>query len=260
MNLLKPMSDGWHRRAFGGVAYPAGAPMPESATPILHVEDDAESGLLVDRSVTPEEKLQPKSLFELVTTRLQSVKPRNKKRAHEVAKILADLQEPLLALDELFATLDAERVEDLQETWEALQTQGRELKKRIESELTGDVYTAMLAWNAAEEKKGHAKGRLQQAFEARRTVKLDRYSTRENLKSAEERYRSALQALETASAEHLEAERKKAEAENAKLLASSKLRGIEMAMDQCVAEIQGVAYHDPNNFGLSTATPARIEQ
>ena len=56
MNLLKPASDGWHRRAFGGIAYPVGQSLPESATPIIHVEDDQESRLIIDDIGGPKER------------------------------------------------------------------------------------------------------------------------------------------------------------------------------------------------------------
>jgi hypothetical protein len=274
--MEKPLSARLHERAYGGspmstgldpelvaqsfgVSYPVGESLPESRTAIIHVENETESGLVIDDINGPKEKSAQRSLYEIVTARLRSIKPRNKKRAQEVAQTLADLQEPLKALDELVATLQEEREEELQATWEQLQTQGRELKKRIDSELEGNVFTAMLAWNAAEEKRGKAKGRLGQAFDSRRAVKLDRYSTRAQIKSADDRYASAVEALQAASALHLEAERNKAQAENAKALASSKLRGIEIAMDRCVAEIQGVAFHDPAT-GLSIDPSAFLAQ
>jgi uncharacterized membrane protein YkoI len=60
----------------------------------------------------------------------------------------------------------------------------------------------------------------------------------------------AARAFNTAKALHLEAERRKAEAENARTLAQSELISVERAMDQAVAEMNGTVYHDPE-LGLS---------
>src|SRR5277367_2917952 len=117
MNNLKPLSQTLHERFYGGpslgVSYPVNESLPESGTPVCHVENDQESGLLIDRLRTPKEKVIPQSLFEIVASRLQSIKPRSKARSKEVAQMVADLMEPLALADELIATLEAERVEDL---------------------------------------------------------------------------------------------------------------------------------------------------
>jgi chromosome segregation ATPase len=262
--MEKPMSQRLHERFFGGspnlgVAYPIAEPLPESATPIEHAENEQESRLIIDDINPPKERPALRSLVEIVGARLQSIKPKSKQRARQVAQMIADLQEPLESADEMYATLEAERVEDLQKTWDELQNQGRELKRRINNELQAAVNSSMMVWNAAEEKRGRAKARLQQAFESRRAVKLDRYSTQEQNKAAEAKYASALQAFEASKSEHVDAERAMAQAENEKTIAQSRLSNVEIAMDRVVAEIQGVKFHDPQT-GLSVDPTSYLQQ
>jgi hypothetical protein len=263
--MEKPMSQRLHERFFGGspnlgVAYPIAEPLPESDSPIIRGEDQQETALIIDGIATPKPKPAPESLFAVVTGRLQATKPRDKARAKQVAQALADVQGLLLAADELVATIDEERLEDLHQTWEALQNEGRALRHRIESELTAAVNTAMMNWNECEAKKVRAAGVLQARIDERTALKKERYSSKQQLADADRKVSAAVAAHNASKALHLEAERKKAEVENAKRLASSRLRGIELKMDAIAAEIQGVAFHDPDNFGLSTAIPVPPKQ
>ncbi len=274
--MEKPMSQRMHEKVFGGsplstgldaalvaqsfgVALPVGESLHESDSHIAHVEDLRESPLLIDGIASPKAKPARKSLFEIVTSRLRSIKPRTKERAKQVAQALSDLQEPLMALDELIATLEAERFEDLQKTWDELQSQGRDLRRRIENEFTAVVNSSMMAWNDAEANKVRAKTMLETRIGERRALRLDRYSTKQQLADADLKVQTAVGALNAAKALHLEAERNKMEAENAKRLASGKLRAIEIAMDRCGAEISGVQYHDPAT-GLAIDPTANLAQ
>ena len=194
-----------------------------------------------------------------MTARLHSIPAQTRERSQQVEQLLVDAREYLEAADEMYATLESERVEALQTTWNELQNQGRQLRKRINNDCQIVVNDAMRDWRAAEEKKGRAKAQLAVAFQSRRAIKLDRYSTVEQKKAAETKYQSAVQAMETAISEHIEAEQGLALAENAQTLAQSKLSNLEIAMDRITAEIQGEKFHDPQT-GLSIDPSAYLEQ
>lgn len=259
MNLLKPASQRWHEKAFGGISYPVGQPLPESVTKIEHVENDQESRLIIDDIAGPKERPVLRSLLEIVSVRLHSIPAQTRERSQQVEQLLVDAREYLEAADEMYATLESERVEALQTTWNELQNQGRQLRKRINNDCQIVVNDAMRDWRAAEEKKGRAKAQLAVAFQSRRAVKLDRYSSREQIKAADDKYTVAVRALETATIEHIDAERALAQAENEQTLAQSKLSNLEIAMDRITAEIQGEKFHDPQT-GLSIDPLAHLEQ
>jgi chromosome segregation ATPase len=259
MDLLKPASDGWHRRAFGGIAYPVGQSLPESATPIIHVEDDQESRLIIDDIAGPSERPALRSLVEIVGARLHSIPAQTRERSQQVEQLLVDAREYLEAADEMYSVLEAERVEALRQTWDKLQTEGRALRKRINNDCQIVVNDAMRDWREAEAKKGRAKAQLAVAFQSRRAIKLDRYSTVEQKKAAETKYQSAVQAMETATVEHIDAERALTQSENEQTLAQSKLSNLEIAMDRLTAQIQGEKFHDPQT-GLSIDPLAHLEQ
>jgi hypothetical protein len=113
------------------------------------------------------------------------------------------------------------------------------------NEVQAAVNTALSTWGDAEVKKVRAAQKLKAAKDSRRSVHNDRYSTEQEYAAADEKVTKAARALNTAKEEHLEAESAKATAENALALGRSELRGIEIGMDQCVAEPNGTVYHDP---------------
>jgi hypothetical protein len=233
-----------------GVALEVGESLHESSQPIRHLEDEQQSALLLDNNKTPTAKPEPKSLFVIATTRLRSIEPRTKERAQQVAQLIADSQETLNAIDEMVATLEQERVEATQQRLDELRTRGREQRHRVNNELRGKVNTSLMNWNEAERNKVQASTRLQSRIDIRRALRLDRYSSDEQLAAADEKVASAVRKLNAAKAVHLEAEKKKADAENNLALGQSALRAIEIAMDQCLAELKGQTYHDPTT-GLS---------
>ncbi|MGB8801872.1 MAG: hypothetical protein WCC97_14400 [Candidatus Acidiferrales bacterium] len=240
-----------------GVAYEVAESLPESEGAIRHAEDERESGLLLDTKKTPATKPALQPLLAIAIGRLRTINPRTPERAHLVAQLIADSQETLAAIDEMVATLDRERVEALETRLEELRTLGRAQRKHLDT-LQSNVYTAMLVWNGAEEQKVKADSRLQIAIEHRRALRLDRFSSDEQLGAADEKVTSAVRKLNAAKDVHLRAERQKAEAENALALGQSELRAIGIAMDRCLAELKGQIYHDPET-GLSVE-PIAVRQ
>lgn len=241
-----------------GVALEVGESLPESARPIRHVEDETESALLYDPKQTPTDVPDSRSLFELATARLQILKPRTAERAAEVQQLLADLQPHLLALDEMVGILEAERREAIEIRLEELRTQGRKLRHRINVELTGAAMTAMVHCNSSQEAKAKAEARLMNQVEKRRRLRLDRFSSNDQLVAAEEKVTSAARALMVAKEAWLKDLQAMGEADNAVALAQSELQGIRTAMDRCLAEIKGLRYNDPAT-GLSV-TPIAVQQ
>jgi hypothetical protein len=233
-----------------GVSYPAAKSLPESELAIRHVEDDVESSLLLDVKKTPQQKPQPQSLLKIVTSRLQSIKPRTQARADQVREMVAELQEPLAAADELVTVLEMERFEELETRFQELQELGRELRERIGGELQGEVYTAMQDLNASEAVKVKCVTRLETLQAEKRVLHRDRFASDKDLKAADAKVKMAADAVIKARDAALEGQRAFAIAENNLKLAQSEVRGIGIAMDRCQAEIAGAAYHDPT-LGLS---------
>jgi hypothetical protein len=141
---------------------------------------------------------------------------------------------------------------------EELRNRGRDLRQRLDNDLQGDVYTAMMVVNEAERNKVMAEQKLESRIISRRKLRLDRYSTDEQLLAANAKVKSAVRKLNDAKAVRLEAEKQRNEADNALALGSSELRGIEIAMDRCLAELKGIPYHDPN-LGLSTDPTSQLQ-
>jgi uncharacterized protein YoxC len=243
-----------------GVAYEVDESLPESPAPIRHVEDEPqESGLLLDKLKPLTPKSEPVPLIVIATRRLNSIKPRTKEMAQQVAQMIADIQAPLLAVDELVGILAMERVQAIEESLEQLRTRGRNLRSRVNNELQAAVYTAMSVVNAAEEAKVKAQTKLEGHISRLRQLRLDRYSTNEQLFTADERVKSSVRELNAAKEIRLQAEKRKAEADNALAIAQAERVGIEIAMDQCVAELQGQPYHDPAT-GLSVDPLSHLQQ
>lgn len=241
-----------------GVVVDVNEPLHESATALRHAEDEQESALLLDTRKTPTEKAAPQSLFAIATARLRAIPARTKERSQEVAQLIALLQEPLMAADEMVSILEQERADAIELRMEDLRTRGRNQKRHVNQVLRAAVNTSLMNWNEAEKIKVHASTKLQSRIDERRALRLDRYSTNEQLAAANEKVYSAVQKLNAAKESHLKAERAKADAENALTTGHAQLRAIEIAMDQCLAELKGTAYHDPNT-GLSTQ-PVAMQQ
>jgi len=245
-------------RSFG-VAYEVNESLPESPTAIRHLEDEQESSLLLDTKKRPTQLAEPKSMFVIAIARLRSVKPRTREREQQVAQLIADSQETLVAIDEMVAVLNAERTDAIEARLEELRTRGRELRKRVNWDLPGDVLTAEQIVNVAEQQKVSAQSKLQSHIDRRRALRLDRYSSNEQLVAADEKVASAVRKLNAAKESRLQAEKKKNEATNALAIATSELRGIEISMDQHLAELKGQPYHDPST-GLSVDPLAYLQQ
>jgi hypothetical protein len=235
-----------------GVVIPVNESLPESALEIRHVESDLPSELILDHKKTQAPKPAPQSLLSLVTERLHSIKPRTQERADHVREMLAELQEPLAAADELLTVLEMERFEALDERFQQLQERGRELRERIGGELQAKLYTAMQDLNNSESVKVKCLTRLETFQTEKRTLSRDRFASDKDLKAADEKVKVAAQALIKAKDAALEGQRAFATAENNLKLAHSELRGIEIALDQITAEISGAQYHDPET-GLSVS-------
>ena len=236
-------------RSFGA-AFPVAEPLPESEREIRHVEADIESALIIDGIKTPQEKPRPQSLLTIVTSRLQSIKPRTQVRADEVRETLAALQEPLAAADELVTVLQMEHFEALEERMQRLQERGRAVRDRLEDELRNAVNKAMMAKNESETAKVRCKARLESHQDERRAIRRDRFATAEQRDDADRNVENGARALMAAKEMDLRREQELAAAQNAVRLAQSELRGCEIGLDQCQAEIQGTQYHDPET-GLS---------
>jgi hypothetical protein len=242
-----------------GKAYAPEESLPESPVPIRHVEDEEEfSGLLLDKLKPMTPKAEPTPLVVLATRRLNSIKPRTKEMAKLVAQSIADVQEPLARVDEIFGILAMERVEAIETRLEELRDRGRKLRKHVLHDLQGAVHTALQAVNAAEQEKGSAQLKLDSCITRLRQLRLDRYSTNEQLVAADERLKSAVRALNKAKDVRLQAERQKAEADNALAIGQAERVAIEIAMDQCTTELAGLPYHDPAT-GLSVDPLAHLQ-
>ena len=257
-NPLSPAQEAQLVAQSFGVSYPVGESLPESEVSVGHVEDDQTSSLLLDNRKTPKQRVPPRSLFEIATARLESVKPRSQAQMQRVAQMLLDMREPLAAIDNLIGELEGERLQAISDRWEELKARGRDLREKIDNEFQAHINSALMSWNDAETKKVRAETRLQVCVDERRRLRLDRYSTEQQLADGDHKVLMSVRALNVAKAEHLEAERAKAEAENARKLAESELISVERAMDQCVAEINGAQYHDPET-GLSISPTAYQE-
>jgi hypothetical protein len=246
-------------RSFG-VTYEVGESLPESITPIKHVEDERDSGLQFDhrKNAKATERTMPQSLCEIASTRLQSIKPRTKERAKQVAMVMAEMLQPLAQIDIMFNILLEERNEAISVRLEELRERGRELRDRLNDELQAAVYSAMMAINETERTKVHAQTTLDTRITQRRALRLDRYSTEAQLLKADERIASAVNKLNEAKEAQLVAMQAKDAADNALALGRSEFRGIEIAMDQCHAELQGAVYHDPN-LGLSVDPTSHLQ-
>jgi chromosome segregation ATPase len=243
-----------------GKAYEIG-PLPESPVPIRHVEDEEQehSGLLLDKLKKIAPKEEPIPLVVLATRRLNSIKPRTREMAQMVAQTIADIQEPLARVDELVGILAMERVEAIETRLEELRDRGRKLRRHVLHDLQGAVHTQVQAVNVAEQEKGSAQLQLDSCITRLRQLRLDRFSTNDQLIAADEKVKSAVRKLNKAKEVRLEAEKQKAEADNALAIGQAERVAIEIAMDQCSAELAGLAYHDPNT-GLSVDPLAHLQQ
>lgn len=195
----------------------------------------------------------------MAIARLNSITPRTRQRAQEVAQCIVDLAEPFQRVDALFAALETERSEALRERLEELRQRGRALQSKIETELQGNVYTAMQVCNEAEQLKGGASTRVMTHFEELRSVKKNRFATQKEISNAEQRLAKSKQESESAAEQALKAHQALAEAENAMKLAQAELEGISISMDQCQAELAGKPYHSPE-LGLAVDPTARWAQ
>jgi hypothetical protein len=256
-----PMSTGIDRQLLAqsfGVSIPAGKPFAESPVPELHVDHEVESGLLHDKHKASA-KPELKSILELAAARLQSIKPRTIERAREVAQLITDLQEPLKAVDEMFAILETERVEALEQRAEQLRVRGRELRDKIEHQLQASLFDAMHALNASSKEKKDCEGQLGVAQRERTAIKKDRFATDKQRATADAKVTKAASALVLAQQTDWKRLQAHNDAENAVKLAQSELRNIEIAIDQCAAEIAGQVYHD-TALGLSVDPTAHLAQ
>jgi len=243
-----------------GVAYEVGESLPESPVPIRHVEDEQqESGLLLDKLTPIRPKAEPIPLAVIATRRLNSIKPRTREMAKQVAQAIADCHQFLGTIDELVGVLAMQRVEAIEARLEQLRTRGREQRHRVNNELQGAVYTAMQIVNSAEQQKVMAQSKLDSRISRLRSLKMDRYSTDKQLADADEKVKSAVRKLNEAREIRLAAEKRKAEADNALAIGQSGLVAIEISMDQCAAELAGQPYHDPST-GLSIDPLAYLQQ
>jgi hypothetical protein len=246
-------------RSFG-VAYEVGESLPESPVAIRHVEDvQQESGLLLDKLTPIRPKAEPTPLAVIATRRLNSIRPRTREMAQKVAQAIADCHQFLSTIDELVGALAMQRVKAIEERLEQLRTRGREQRHRVKNELQGAVYTAMQIVNSAEQQKVMAQSKLDSRINRLRSLKMDRYSTDEQLADADQKVKSAVRKLNEAREIRLAAEKRKAEADNALSIGQSGLAAIEIAMDQCAAELAGQPYHSPE-FGSSVDPLSHLQQ
>lgn len=267
--MFKPLTQTLFARSFGGspmspqldpalvaqslgVSYPVGQPLSENSIPVRHIEDDvSDSSLFLDELKIPSPKPATRSLYELAVTRLNSIKPRSKERAEQVAAMLGDLTQPFQAVDALVSVLESERSQALRDRWEELRLRGRALQSKIETELQANLNTAMMKVNAAEEKKGKISTRVQTSFQEVRAVLRNKFASEQEIHQAGARLAANKKASEAAALEALEAQRGLADAQNAMTVAKAAVLSIKTGMDQCSAELQGKPYHDPET-GLST--------
>jgi len=245
-----------------GASYAPGQSLPESPITIRHVEEDPviDSGLQFDQRKNEQGigHAQPQSIFAIASARLQSIKARTPARAKEVAQLITDSQQCLIALDEMFHVLQAERIEFLDKRLEELRGKARTQRRFIIKELQPAVYASLNIINDAERDKMRAELEVSSCQIARRNRRLDRYSTDEQLIAADEAVEAAARVFTAAREKRLEAEKQKAEADNALALGQSLFVALENAMDQCSAELNGVNYHDPAT-GLSVDPQAHLQ-
>jgi chromosome segregation ATPase len=233
---------------FGGQVFEVNQPLPETPLPLVHAEDDVKSSLHLDQSAIPKQR-DLRSLLAIARARLESLTPRTKERAAQVAQMLAEIVEPFGAVDRLVGLLEQDHEYALAERWESLQERGRKLRERIQI-LQEAFYEAMRFVNEAEEKKGHAKTTLQSHHHAARKISIDRFASEQEIAKAEALVARDRKEMQEASDAALKAQRRLAEAQNALKLAQAELEGITIGMDRCTAELNGRPFHDPE-FALT---------
>ena len=191
--------------------------------------------------------------------RLQSIKPTTRERAQQVAQLIADLQEPLEAVDKMVEILQGERVEAIEQHAEQLKDRGRELRTKIESQLQATLYTAINALNKTMNEKQRCEERLRVSQDERRAVKKDRFATDKQKTTADENIKKAASALVIAQQQEWKCQEARNDAENVIRMAQAELSNIEKAIDQCAAEISGIQYHDPAT-GLAVDPTSYLQQ
>jgi len=231
--------------SFGQILHP-NQPLPESPVFQGHAELDEPDGLRIDASkpVRP----SPKSLQEIVTSRLFSIVPMTEERKREIIALISSVTPALQKCDEMVATLEREFADGADDRWEKLRQQGRKILDETLPSIQAELAGAMADVNTAEAKKAELKSKTQSLYFARQ--KMSRFSSTAELDRADERLLKARTELQAATDEALEAQRALAAAEGKMESARADLQNTKTQMQVVEALLKGQPFFDPTT-GLS---------
>jgi hypothetical protein len=227
-----------------GAVVPVNEPLPETPSPLQHVEDDFD--LPIDEQA---KRPAPKpSLQELVNARLLSIKPRTPERQQEVMELIGSLLEPLKAADELVAVLEEEHFKAFDDRWEMIRRQGRELVDSLPA-LEKELAEAQNYHRESQEKKSHRRTDLETYSEERK--RISPWSTRLEIEAADKKLERAKAAMVAADEQEFERRKVLAVHEGKVATVRENLRLLKLELKRCEAELNGQPFFDPN-YGLST--------
>jgi hypothetical protein len=230
-------------RSFG-VVYPVNAPLPETAVPVLHAEEDDTIIQLDTRAPRP---APADPILAIAMRRLKSLKPRSPERRAEVEAIIAALAVPLEGLDLMILEIETEHFEAIDARWEQIRKDGRNLADSMPT-LQGALYTAMQQCNASGEAKGQRKQDLETFYWQRK--RISQWSTSEEIAAADLQFENARSAMQRATDAALEDQRSMAAAESKLATAQANLQNLKTELHRLATELRGDPYFDPA-LGLS---------
>jgi hypothetical protein len=230
-------------RSFG-VVVPVAEPLPETPFPIQHVDDDQDLPL----DVHAKRPAAKPSILASANARLLSIKPRSPERQQEVSEMLGAILEPLQDADALVEILEREHFEAIDQRWEVIRKQGREIMDGLPG-LETELAEAQNYHRDSQEARSHRKTDLETYFEQRRH--LSTWATQKEIAAADKKLENARAAMTRA--EETEFERRKvlAVAEGKMASAVENLRLFKLELRRCEAELNGQPFFDPT-LGLST--------
>ena len=229
-------------RSFGAVAT-VGEPLPETDVPLVHAEDDGEIQL-DQRAAKP---ALPTSLAEIAMARLQSLRPRTPERKQQIAETISAMAEPLQAIDDLVAEMEAERFAAIDKRWEEIRKQGRKLLDSIPA-LQRELAACMNRVNASASAKSNRRADLEAYFNERK--KLSRFATEAEIRAANLKVAQAKEAARAAADDALADQQALATAEAALATGRANLQTHQTELSRLESELRGEAYFDPT-LGLS---------